>query len=528
MGCALSHLSLWLELASESAACENYLVLEDDVKFSPDWLAKWEEAAKEIPADYDVLYLGGVLPPNRKGYEQLVEHVNEHWVRLRENQLFGQPTPTRYFHFCNYAYILSRRGAQKILQGLGKRGGYYTSADHMICNRVEDMNHYMLHPLVAGCYQDDDPKYAESQFNDFSRVDNFDSDLWNNDERFVEKEIREAIGAWNDKDLPNLLGAALMDGRKVTATAATATVTAATERVTATTTTDQATKKQFYTVGSHKINPSALMEFSWLRELFGETLDAITVIEADHDPIDSNPVFIVMKPHFNDYAAVFARYEAMNTPFSVLHLSDEHGSDPISWIQYKACTQVLRFYPRNGIEGVSKVTMLPLGPNRRCSGERDLKERKTIWSFFGTGWQQRAERLAPWAQLEPFQAKFYQSWADKDQLSAEEYSKVCLDTVFAPCPGGQNPETFRFYEALEHGCIPVYVRCEGDGLYWNLLKKYLPLREYGTWDEALKDAVGLLQDPAALVAYRQALLSAWTLWKTQLQSVARMFLVGKA
>jgi ATP-dependent DNA helicase PIF1 len=64
------------------------------------------------------------------------------------------------------------------------KDGYYTSADHMVCNPVDFMNIYFLDPLMAGCYQDDDPVYATSEFNNFNRVDGFDSDLWNNDERF--------------------------------------------------------------------------------------------------------------------------------------------------------------------------------------------------------------------------------------------------------------------------------------------------------------------------------------------------------
>ena len=32
------------------------------------------------------------------------------------------------------------------------------------------------------------------------------------------------------------------------------------------------------------------------------------------------------------------------------------------------------------------------------------------------------------------------------------------DTVFVPCPAGNNPETFRHYEALEVGSIPLIMR----------------------------------------------------------------------
>jgi hypothetical protein len=35
------------------------------------------------------------------------------------------------------------------------------------------------------------------------------------------------------------------------------------------------------------------------------------------------------------------------------------------------------------------------------------------------------------------------------------YSAIMEDSVFAPCPSGNNPETIRLYDALELGCIPV-------------------------------------------------------------------------
>ena len=78
----------------------------------------------------------------------------------------------------------------KILEILKAKGGYWTSADHMICNIYEILNIYFFNPLIAGCYQDDDPVYKNSQFNDFSRKDNFDSHLWNN------KNILDVIRFW--------------------------------------------------------------------------------------------------------------------------------------------------------------------------------------------------------------------------------------------------------------------------------------------------------------------------------------------
>jgi Exostosin family len=40
------------------------------------------------------------------------------------------------------------------------------------------------------------------------------------------------------------------------------------------------------------------------------------------------------------------------------------------------------------------------------------------------------------------------------------YSAVMEDSIFAPCPAGNSPETIRLYDALECGCIPVTLEHE--------------------------------------------------------------------
>ena len=150
LGCALSHLQLWWQLFHEKPDIHSYLIMEDDVKLQPGWEEKWSAAAGYIPEDADVVYLGGILPPNRAGFESIKEKVNPYFSRVAPNAIFGQNPPNRYFHFCNYAYILTRGGAEKILKILDERDGYWTSADHMVCNRVDRLNHYFLDPLVAG------------------------------------------------------------------------------------------------------------------------------------------------------------------------------------------------------------------------------------------------------------------------------------------------------------------------------------------------------------------------------------------
>jgi GR25 family glycosyltransferase involved in LPS biosynthesis len=495
MGCALSHLSLWTELASETS-CENYLILEDDVLFKKGWMNVWAEASKHIPEDYDVLYLGGVLPPNKEMYEKVLEPVNSFWGQIIPNRIFGQSEDSTYFHFCNYSYILSRKGAQKILAEIQTRGGYYTSADHMVCNRT-DMKLYMLHPLVSGCYQDNDPKYAKSEFNNFNRVDAFDSDLWNNDERFSEDEIGAMM-----PDAPISISQALMDGRQVVCAV-------------------PFTGNRIFTVGDHALVKGSLYEYEWLETLLGDKFSGQQQIPVNHEPLDTQPIFICMKPYLNMYMQVFERYHAAGKKFFVIHLSDEHGSDPIQW--YSSCEHVFRMYVRPDTLELNNVTHIPLGPHRTSKHQKELIKRRTIWSFYGTGWNEREARMQILTGVQPAEAVFYESWADKKQLGPAEYSEKCLNSVFMPCPAGQNVETFRFYEALDHGCIPVYIN--ENSLHTSFLNKHLPLMVVDSWENGLKSMVYLLQNQEMLVEYRMKLLTAWETWKQTLRKEMKSVLL---
>ena len=40
----------------------------------------------------------------------------------------------------------------------------------------------------------------------------------------------------------------------------------------------------------------------------------------------------------------------------------------------------------------------------------------------------------------------------------ESYMQLLFDTRFVLCPAGNNPETFRLYESLEAGAVPIVVR----------------------------------------------------------------------
>jgi hypothetical protein len=113
----------------------------------------------------------------------------------------------------------------------------------------------------------------------------------------------------------------------------------------------------------------------------------------------------------------------------------------------------------------------------------------------------------------PNSCRWQEDFMDSSMTPEKDYQKLLSETRFVPVPRGNSPETFRLYEALEHGCIPVYVRSNGDDVFWNWICRWLPLRLIRTWSEAA-DQIRAWQQTESIEAYRKELLDAWASWKT--------------
>ena len=554
MGCALSHLALWNKLVNEQPEINSYLILEDDARLRPGWLEVWRKAhrADAIPADWDLIYLGGVLPPNKGGFDACVEKVNDFVGRIKPNQMFGQAQPNRYFHFCAYSYVLSKRGAGKVLEVLKSRGGYWTSADHMMCNIQDVLNIYFMNPLLGGCYQDDDPRYQNSQFNDFSRVDGFDSDLWNNTERFSEAEVAAVATDGVDLDLAG----ALQDAEQLTQPAQPAQPaqpvvigTAPPGVVELVSTVSQVSvpplsTRRLVSVAGSPMDASKWYEFSWFKQILlenaGISLEVERLDGLAAAPTDA-PIVVVQRPHVEETRVVLARWAMAGAKFYILHLSDEHCTDPIDFYDWPHCLGVVRNYVRPGLN--SKARIIPLGfhwaiPNGDPAGHTPRPPfRELVWSFVGTAWAGRREKLAPLAAI-PGESKliFMDEWNSPTMLGREATLSILLNSWCVPCPAGNNIETFRLYEALEAGAMPILVKegglpsrasgargvtSESQEEYIAWLGQWLPLLSVTSWENAAQVIYTLKSKPEVYEQYRAQLLVAWEVMKADARKAVR-------
>jgi hypothetical protein len=188
---------------------------------------------------------------------------------------------------------------------------------------------------------------------------------------------------------------------------------------------------------------------------------------------------------------------------------------------------VMRFYPRPDLEGHPKVTVLPLGYHWTINSKANNclaitphpPFREQDWTFLGTGWQNREQLLAPLKDISGVRchARYFKNWNDPEAAKRGEYISELLDSLFVPCPEGQNPETFRFYEALECGAVPLVVRTPKSAYWMEYVSNRLPLILLRSWKEAA-DLIGFMKaDMTRYEQYREKLLTAWMTWKEKLR-----------
>jgi hypothetical protein len=388
----------------------------------------------------------------------------------------------------------------------------------MVCNRIDLMNIYFLDPLIAGCYQDDDPVYKNSDFNNFNRVDGFDSDLWNNDERFSDNEIT-AVGLDGKLDIAK----ALFDARNSVNNYIEPTKTQEAVPI-------QTSVTRFCTLKKHKVEWDQLYEKTWLNELFGKPKSLeFNRVEFHEDPPVKNPIFFVQRGEIEDYSRYFQKLEAKGIDFYVLHLSDEFGNDNIDFYELSHCKKVVRNYVRNGL--LDKVLVIPLGYHNTFSQGMEnpfertpqLPFRSQVWSFFGTDWNNRGILLEPFKKFQPHKLELFNEWNHPKSLVKSEYLAMLLDTVFVPCIRGNNIETFRLYEALECGCIPIVVR-ENDSSFINYVNQYLQLIVLEHWGQAADFIEQLQQNKEMLEQYRFMVLKNYQSMKGFFRAEVQKFL----
>ena len=489
IGCNMSHISVWSKIAVTTEG-NYFLVLEDDVRFQKGWMDQWKQCLSHIPADADLLYLGGVLPPNKQALPLASQKYNEYWSFIQPNTLFS-PVPMPVFHFCAYSYILTRAGAQKLMAYMFEsEKKSFTVSDHLLGHPSVGLKKYFTNPLLSYCFQEDDSNYVNSQLNDLHREDTFDSDIWNNKECFTEAEL----APFRTLVIPSTM-----------------TPVPSVEPVVPRPLPDQVVYF-FPKDGETTLN---LYEKKWLDEILPIKIRFTPLL--DQTEIGHHFWFLVQRPHLLHMSHLFQQLEANHIPFRVIHLSDEFGTDDLSFYSYSMCKAVVRNYLREEVRSMSHVLTIPLGYHQYPSqSPKTFEEREMVWSFHGTDWFERSIQLREFVSFVPYSCHLQPNWNHPTATKEKLYLSLMGNSKFCPVLKGQNPETFRLYEALESGTLPVTTITDVAYLAW--IEEKLGLSSLYDWTRpsTVLGSTVITEETRLEVGRR------WNVWKQEIKKACAM------
>jgi hypothetical protein len=203
------------------------------------------------------------------------------------------------------------------------------------------------------------------------------------------------------------------------------------------------------------IDPSTCFEYDYIHELFTDIpLQEHILVDWNLPPL---PNAVIVFNHSIDYKTLFTHYAT--TPYGAVHLSDETLEDDFSFYDDAACKFVIRTYLHPIAFFHDKVLTIGLGYKRGFrTCPTNTRDRYYNWSFAGNIHDEtRTAAIAEFQHIAPYRLHTTSSGFNAAEgLNIAEYRALMEDSRFVLCLIGQgNIDTFRFYEALEAGAIPV-------------------------------------------------------------------------
>ena len=172
------------------------------------------------------------------------------------------------------------------------------------------------------------------------------------------------------------------------------------------------------------------------------------------EELKKEDILIIIDSSVENKVDFYSKIKTICSKIILFHLGDETGIHDVTQV-YDKCNYVLRSFCSNKYFKNKKVKCIPIGYK---SGIKDqqIRNREYKWAFTGTPHKSsRHDLLFQLSDIEPFFLHKTDKF-DEKIISVEEMSEVLSSTQFMPCPNGfVHPETYRVYEALECGCIPI-------------------------------------------------------------------------
>ncbi|QSR86423.1 exostosin family protein [Candidatus Methylacidiphilum infernorum] len=208
----------------------------------------------------------------------------------------------------------------------------------------------------------------------------------------------------------------------------------------------------------------------------------------------------------------------------LFHLSDEWFCG--GYEVYRHFSFVLRNYQAQIFKHPG-IRVVPLGWTKGTAQKAEVNpssQRRWIWTFAGNSNWTRNKMIEQIVHVVPHQVRLGQPGICS-RLSREEYLNWLRESAFCPCPMGNVVlETFRLYEALEAGCIPIVEHRLGFDYFRSLLGDH-PLPSVRNWKEGASLMKSLASDRCSLDHFQSEIRRWWSCYKARLQEEVKDFVL---
>lgn len=209
---------------------------------------------------------------------------------------------------------------------------------------------------------------------------------------------------------------------------------------------------------------------------------------------------------------------------TLLHLSDEEGMDGEHLYQLlPSDLPIWRNFAIPKLTKLPNVKNFPIGPRGEFlsspSLHLDATERRLPCFFSGRLWPNGSRESAIKLFQEYLPDGFYLSTKGFAQgLPLNQYAERMRDSIFALAPpGDRHLDTFRLWEALQAGCIPLLV--DQDLQSYELLMPPHPIPIFRSWYEARDFSGQLLNNPSELKTCQRRVFSWWSRYTETLRDM---------
>jgi hypothetical protein len=264
-------------------------------------------------------------------------------------------------------------------------------------------------------------------------------------------------------------------------------------------------------------NLKHMWERDWLQYLLGANWS---------EPVEDceytifTETMIVIDNHLDHRSAQYYR-EAYRRGCKIMliHLSDEGFRDnPES---YQWCAAVWRNLWSPVYAAHKNVQFFALGYKQGYPvGRPDVPsgQRPDMWCFAGD--LKKSSRKAmhdAMMQIPGGKVHLTSGFGSADALDTEAYFAFLNASIFSPCGAGfENLDSFRVYESLEAGCIPIVERREAFDYFTHLLGPH-PLPTVSDWTE-VADMIANLQTENRIERLRLDCVRWWKAYKLRISS----------